>query len=314
MSTVQNMRKSAAYKALPRSFKYRGIPKSRLLKADLKSVLSSYEYKSTTVPKYVINCNAKSSRFIRFKKDTKAIGLKTTRIPCTNGRNFDTPFLCWMTKRNALDVDAAMTKVEISISLSHMDAWRRIANGRHDYGIVMEDDSRVFPRFTQNLNQVLQILRQENHEFDVLFLWNGNWGYTKQGLKHVTHVNSDIEILRETREYIAGGNCYVLRKDFALKLIQNGLPILHPVDNYMGMFVNSGRPHLTVNMSKGKNKCLQSAFMTAPCDGPGGTGAETTQDYNAPEIKDCLHCKTTSPHITSKNKRAANLIECLQNM
>ena len=70
--------------------------------------------------------------------------------------------------------------IEVSINLSHINAWLKILKSNYEYGMVCEDDITFKPIFYYNhVNLILNELQEHKKDFDILYLWNGNWMNTK---------------------------------------------------------------------------------------------------------------------------------------
>lgn len=232
---------------------------------------------------YVINCDAHTVRMAKFERYASEAGLKYCRESCVKGKEFTYNLFCEMMKKKLLTPRADMNPIEIAINLSHYNVWQRILNNGYDYGLVLEDDAEVNPNFVDKVNSVLNGLESKGIEFDILFLWNGNWMGTRKYLKHVAEI-SGLEILQETHEYNAGAVAYIISKKFAQFMLKKAYPIRYPQDILLGEFARRGI-HLTLKMKYARSaKCWESPILGNECEGEGGTGA-TTQEYSLPTVK-----------------------------
>ena len=96
---------------------------------------------------YLINCDQNKDRFEKFKRYAKKAGVKVCREPCVNGREFTDDMLKYMIEEHLLKKTADMTKVEVSINISHYNCWVNIVNSCLDYGLVLEDDINIHKNF-----------------------------------------------------------------------------------------------------------------------------------------------------------------------
>ena len=126
--------------------------------------------------------------------------------------------------------------IEVSINLSHINAWLKILNSNYEYGMIFEDDITFKPNFKKHINLMLNELQENNKNFDILYLWNGNWMNTKSALKPVHKINKDLVIKREMKPFNAGNVSYIISKKAIKLLLKNILPIGNPVDLFMGKF------------------------------------------------------------------------------
>jgi glycosyl transferase family 25 len=238
---------------------------------------------------FVISCGTNGVRYEKFKKHARKEGVKACHVPCIRGKDFSDKLICEMRKNKVVSPHAEMTKVEISINMSHYNCWQRLINSRLEYALILEDDVEVKPGFISKLNELMVHLEKKNISFSILHLWNGNWSKSASDTKYITKIG-DTKIIQETVPYNAGATSYIISKTYAKFLMARSFPILTPQDQLMGHFPKEGR-HLSVYtpVRRGTN-CPFSPFSNLTCDGPGGTGEDTTQTYDAPTM-DALICK-----------------------
>ena len=230
----------------------------------------------------VINCKIHSKRLAQFKKNATRAGLgKLKRVDCVNARNFSDSDFLDMIEQNKLKPNADITPTELAICLSHAKCWNELIKSNADYMVVFEDDCRPYVTFMKTLGKIMA----SNLDFDILWLYNGNWNQTKKFYKKIKDIDG-LEIFRETRAYNASGSAYILTKKWARVLYNNIFPIRMPVDNFMGEIKLKTAKHFTVENRRGKSdpaECFtRSPLMYVPCPGDGNT----TQSYNAKTIKD----------------------------
>jgi GR25 family glycosyltransferase involved in LPS biosynthesis len=175
---------------------------------------------------------------------------------------------------------------------SHQRVCRKALQNGQKYGLIFEDDVEVNEDFIDRVNEILEKLEEKDISFSVLHLFNGNWMKTISEQKKVLKINDDIEILKETINYNAAASAYIMSKEYAEFLIERFFPIKDPNDIFVGSFPKHGN-HLTLKMTYDKKeKCYKSPILGLPCGGEGGTGADTTQVYDAPTMKEksCRKC------------------------
>ena len=241
---------------------------------------------------YVINCDIHSDRLNKFKNYAKIAKLKYIRYPCIKGYEFDNSVICKMKKAGILAKNAEMNPIEISINLSHYNVWQTMINNNQDYALVMEDDSEPSKNFVKTVNNIVNKLLDKDIQFDILFLWNGNWMQTKSKQKYITTVDN-IDIYQERTYYNAGAVAYIISNEFAQYVLEKkAYPIKYPQDMLLGGLVNHGI-HLSVHMKYDKSQqCYISKLLGNPClGGEGGTGV-STQNYDSVNVNNygCDSC------------------------
>ena len=190
-----------------------------------------------------------------------------------------------------------MTPIEVSINMSHFNAWRRIVNSCMEYGLVVEDDVEVKPSFIDDVNALLEALETKDINFSIFHLWNGNWANTSGYFKKIMTVESNsgtrMQIVQERPPdyYNAGAACYIISSKYAKWLMNHMFPIKVPQDILMGSYPRHGN-HLSLRMKyRAKNECYISPILDMDCGGEFGTGAASTQQHDAQMI-DEVSCDT----------------------
>lgn len=239
------------------------------------------------MPFFVINCAIHEKRLNKFIKYSKKANVEFCRINCVNGKKFNEDLIYKMYNHNPQIITKSdLTPIEVSICISHINAWLKILKSPYEYGIICEDDAEMRVNFKKDLNLVLEKLDENKISFDVLLLWNGNWNNTKSSLEQVLKINKNINIKRETDNFVSGTVCYIITKSFIKKILHKLLPIKLPIDVFLGTFYNKAKI-LTVEMKKNKIKdCYISPFFRTGvwvCGGEWGTG-NTTQNYDIADI------------------------------
>ena len=249
---------------------------------------------NVTMPLFMINCNIHKTRLEKFKKYSKKANIEYCRINCVNGKKFTNNLICKMYNHTPQIIKKSdLTPIEVSIVISHINAWLKILSTPYDYGIICEDDAEMRVNFKNDVNIVLENLELNKINFDILFLWNGNWNKTKSSLQQVLRINKKINIKRETQNFTPGTVCYIITKKFIQKILCDILPINKPIDIFLGCYYNKARM-LTVEMKHNKIKdCYVSPFFRTGawvCGGDWGTG-NTTQNYEVSNIKKIIENK-----------------------
>ncbi|MCP5537699.1 MAG: family 16 glycosylhydrolase [Akkermansiaceae bacterium] len=211
--------------------------------------------KSTGIEKiYVINLDREPGRWSAMKKELKHIsdssGVEilslTERHVAVDAQKFSQtppkdadvdPFYTLgdqlfvepqpLTLPNRLELTAPirMSRAEVAIARSHIDVWRKIAAGTHEFVLILEDDVWFRARFTKCLDQAwteLMAERDKRGNFDVLYV---SYLEVKHGAPK-SFLSSNV--FRPVRGlwHLSG---YVLSRDGARKLLRL-LPCRGPID------------------------------------------------------------------------------------
>jgi GR25 family glycosyltransferase involved in LPS biosynthesis len=237
---------------------------------------------------FVINCESHKDRIEKFYKFADKAKMTVHREACVNGRAFNDRLICKMVKLGIVHKDASMTPIEVAIFLSHYNCWVRTLNSCANYGLVFEDDVEMYPDFITKMEKIMnsitnitkstKITKSNAYSnFDILYLWNGNWMETPKTKTPITGV------VREKQWFNAGAVSYILSSKYAKKLVEGAFPIRYAVDIYMG----SKAPKNTVlSLKMGyrkKDSCYLSPVLNLECAGEYGTGT-STQDYTKPTV------------------------------
>ena len=267
-------------------------PLKSYLKKSTKSCSRSgscYNNFNKKIGVYMINCEMHKDRFKKFNKYAKKANLKACRMPCVLGGKFNNEFLCDLIKKGLLNKNADMTKIEVSINLSHYNAWNLVVNGCLDYGLILEDDVEVHPNFVKKVNDILDSIEENDIDFSILHLWAGNWMKTISKQTKVLKVDDNLQIMKQNTEYNEGAVAYIISKEYAEFLIKKSFPIKEPQDILMGTHYKHGN-HLLLKMKfDKKQECYISPILSLQCGGPENTG-QSTRVSNDPTIKE-ISCK-----------------------
>lgn len=127
--------------------------------------------------------------------------------------------------RYELDAPIRMSRAEVAVAKSHIEVWRRVAQGAEGHALILEDDVWFHPSLARQLDQAWKDIAIEsgNHEgFDVLYV---SYMEVTHGAPK-TFVSSHV--FRPVRGlwYLSG---YILSRQGAEKLLRL-LPCRGPVD------------------------------------------------------------------------------------
>lgn len=127
--------------------------------------------------------------------------------------------------RYELEAPIQMSRAEVAVAKSHIEVWRRVAHGKEEHALILEDDVWFHPGFARHLDHAwkeIAINSGEYEGFDVLYV----------SYMEVTHgapkmfVSSHVFRPMRGLWYMSG---YILSRQGAEKLLRL-LPCRGPVD------------------------------------------------------------------------------------
>lgn len=124
-----------------------------------------------------------------------------------------------------LEAPIRMSRAEVAVAKSHIEVWRRIAQGTDNYALILEDDVWFHSGFARQLDQAwreLTIAKEGSEDLDVLYV---SYLEVKNGAPK-SFISSNV--FRPVRGlwYMSG---YILSRQGAEKLLRL-LPCRGPVD------------------------------------------------------------------------------------
>ncbi len=232
--------------------------------SNIQKYINNFDLK---MPLLVINCKEHKDRLNKFDKNAQKIGLDYYRLKCIYGKKFTDKQIYTMYKKNLIKKTDWINIIEISVSLSHVNAWLKILNSNYEYGMICEDDIQFKRDFKKHVNLILNELQANNKNFDILYLWNGNWNNTKYALKTVHKINKDLVIKRETEKFNAGTVSYIISKKAIKKLLEKIFPISDPIDIFIGTFYKKLKIYtLSMKYNKIKKRDKSPLFLSGQWD------------------------------------------------
>jgi len=183
---------------------------------------------------YVINLAENTVRMDNSARQLTARGIPFERIDAING---------WALSESEIDLvyDAAgnrrrakhpLLRSEIGCYLSHVTAWRRIAENEGTGGFIFEDDFLA----TEDLSEVLSRLCEDQRDWDMVKLFSLDQAprtvtRRRLGPRHVVVVPFRVP------------NCtigYGLTREAASRLARRAIPFFRPVDEDQKFFWETG--------------------------------------------------------------------------
>jgi GR25 family glycosyltransferase involved in LPS biosynthesis len=127
--------------------------------------------------------------------------------------------------RYELEAPIQMSRAEVAVAKSHIEVWRRVAQGTQEHALILEDDVWFHPSFARHLDQAwkdIAIDRGKHEGFDVLYVSYMEVTHGAPKMFVSSHVFRPVRGLW----YMSG---YILSRQGAEKLLRL-LPCRGPVD------------------------------------------------------------------------------------
>lgn len=121
-----------------------------------------------------------------------------------------------------------MSRQEVAVALSHIDVWKKVAAGEHEYALILEDDVRFRGKFARSVDRLwgeLAQVRRDSPLFDILYL---SFSEVEYGAEKSLLSESAFKLYRGLW-HLSG---YVLSRRGADRLLER-LPVRGPVDLWM---------------------------------------------------------------------------------
>lgn len=176
-------------------------------------------------PSYVINLRDNIGRLSRVSSILNSQNIPFSRIEAVNGWELSPAEIgrVYDASRNARDGFQPLIPAEIGCYLSHIDAWRRIAEGDAPGGFVFEDDFAATP----DLAAVMQAISVDGtHDWDMVKLFTLEPHVPLAGAR-VLRPGTRIGIPFRVPTCLIG---YGLTKAGATQLCARAVPFCRPVD------------------------------------------------------------------------------------
>lgn len=185
-------------------------------------------------PCFIINLHDNATRLANSAAQMRAHSIAWERIEAVNGWALSDEEIAsvYCAKTNAARAKHPLVRPEIGCYLSHLAAWRRIAQGPAEGGFVFEDDFAAAP----GLGHALDLLSAPQSEWDMVKLFSFD-----PSPKMVTRqrLGTDLEIGIPYRvpTCLIG---YGLTRDAARRLAERAVPFFRPVDEDQKFFWETG--------------------------------------------------------------------------
>jgi glycosyl transferase family 25 len=177
-----------------------------------------------TWPVYVINMAQNTTRMAHVTAELARLGVAFQRIEAVDGRALSRGELdrVYDPAANRKRFKHAMIGPEIGCYLSHIAIWEKVAAGPHDGAIVLEDDFAS----ADDLAQVITALAADTGDWDIAKLFSAR---KDQKLLHRRSLSADRDIALPYKipNTTLG---YAIRRQAAVQLAGNALPMSRPID------------------------------------------------------------------------------------
>lgn len=184
-------------------------------------------------PSYVINLAANTRRMENSARQLEAQGLPWLRIEGVNGWALSEAELAevYDAERNRRDAKHPLVPPEIGCYLSHIEAWRGIAEGSAGGGFIFEDDFAA----NEHLGEALRLLSIPQKRWDMVKLFSFD---AKPKMLDTAPLGPfTIGMPYRVPTCLIG---YGVTKVGAERLVARALPVFRPVDEDQKFFWETG--------------------------------------------------------------------------
>ena len=185
-------------------------------------------------PSYVINLAANKARMENSAAQLDAAGLPWNRIEAVNGWELSDADIArvYDAVANRTYAKYPLVKPEIGCYLSHIAAWRRIAESKYEGGFIFEDDFLSH----ENLGTVIELLSKDQRDWEMVKLFTLDQN-PKIIARRALGEESEIVIPYRVPTCLLG---YGLAKETARFLVDRAFPFFRPVDEDHKWFWETG--------------------------------------------------------------------------
>lgn len=185
-------------------------------------------------PVYLINLEKDRTRLEAATAELSRAGAAWIRVPAVNGRNLPSERIAKVYDAHANRTRARhpLTLPEVGCYLSHIAAWRNIANSGMPGGVVLEDDFRI----TGDFQGALRAVSRDSGDWDMVKLFT-----FRPGAKRLKprRVGPGMEIA-EPYKVPSTTLGYAIRRAAAERLITSSQPFFRPIDEDHKFFWERG--------------------------------------------------------------------------
>ncbi len=191
------------------------------------------------LPIYVIALPSSTDRRATMRARLGALGLDFTFIDAEQGRDLTDEKIAQITAPNRQHhLPMPLSKGAIGGGLSHLNTWRKIADGDAPMALILEDDAIPSPKMID----ICLRLQKLEHKIDIVNLhFRGGRPLVDVAQLSPTHR------LTSCRYNSIGAESYIITKAAAQHLAAQYLPMVFEVDLFLNRWWDHGLHILTVN-------------------------------------------------------------------
>lgn len=191
--------------------------------------------KHSMPPIYLINLDRSTERLQKCKALLEKHKLLFERVPAICGRSLSevSRLEHYCPDLNKTRYYYNLTRAQIGCFLSHREAWRRIAEGDADYGIVLEDDFLL----EGNVQKALDTLNSLTHDWDLIKL--SAYANRTRPIAKQFSINEDFSLVVHKKP-MSGGAATAISKKGAQKLYASTAKFGRPCDTEIQHFWEHG--------------------------------------------------------------------------
>ena len=213
-------------------------------------------------PIYLINLEGNTSRFENCKTQFQAENIDFERIEAINGWNLAEQEISavYDSESNKKFGRYPLTKPEIGCYLSHLKAWKKIANSSDNGGFIFEDDFNIITSTNNHphLKSILELISNDAKDWDMVKLFSY---HPKNNFIDMQELGGGYSIVTPYKiPQCALG--YALRRDSAQKLINHYQTFFRPVDEDLKFFWEHGLDIKLITPCPLEIGCQESATGT----------------------------------------------------
>ena len=185
-------------------------------------------------PTYIINLAANTERLESSARQLAALGIAFERIDAANGWALSAADVAHVydAARNRRRAKHPLVPPEIGCYLSHIEVWRRIADGSAEGGFIFEDDFHA----SDSLGAVLALLSEDRRDWDMAKLFTLD-PLPKCVARRSLGPNCEIVVPYRVPACTLG---YGVTREAARRLESRAIPFFRPVDEDLKFFWETG--------------------------------------------------------------------------
>lgn len=179
---------------------------------------------------YLINLKANTDRLANCARQFDAAGIPWTRVDGVNGWAMTDEEVArvYSATRNAKDGKHPLVKPEIGCYLSHIEAWRQIAEGTEPGGFIFEDDFQA----DASLRPAIERLSVADADWDMVKLFS----FDPEPKMLSRRPLGDGLVIGEPYRVPTCLIGYGVTRKAARRLVDTSIPFFRPVDEDMKYF------------------------------------------------------------------------------